>query len=429
MSQIEVEIVCVGDELLDGTIADRNTRFLGNFLSERGAVLKRAFVVPDEIDAICEALESCSAELVVVSGGLGPTSDDVTREAAAKWAGDTLELNESILTKLRELFEARGYTFTANNRRQAFFPGSAQILDTEVGTAAGFLLEAHGRKTFFFPGVPSEFRWYCEHEIERWTGDSTVHKRRLFFHGRGESGLATSLDGIEDLAHKHGVRVGYRAEYPVIELKLVGQPEGVRVLQEFALERISPWWIGADDEGLSARIGRLLNQSQTTVSTVESCTAGAIAAAITDVPGSSAYFGHGWVTYSNEAKISEVGVDRDVLESYGAVSAQTVCQMALGGARRAKSDWGIAVSGIAGPGGGSVEKPVGQVHLAVASKDHVWHRQIQLRGSRARIREGTVFGALSLLLWILEDRIAEHRFDGPFPCESVEYEIDTLEFS
>lgn len=416
-----IDSILIGDELLDGSIADQNAIFLGRFLADVGHELRQIRVIRDGVDTIRDALEASDADFIVVSGGLGPTADDVTREAAALWASDELERDERVLEIMKKRFAAFGYTFTPNNQRQAMFPRSAAVLDTEVGTAAGFRLENGNQRAWFFPGVPSEFRWFCRRDFAEHLGvESGRIKRSLYFHGRGESGLESSLEGIERVATDADVRVGYRAEYPVIELKLVGAPENVRIVEEFALDRIGPWWVGADAETLEARIGRRLKERGEKVTTAESCTAGGIAARITDVPGSSAYFEEGFVTYSNDAKVELIAVDPRVLESHGAVSAQTVCQMAAGARARAGADWAIAVSGIAGPGGGTDEKPVGLVHFGLAGKEGVWHRRVHFRvQTRERIRSGTVYSALSLLLWALEDRLDEHTVTGPHALEEV----------
>lgn len=421
MAKPTIDAILIGDELLDGSITDKNAVFLGRFLADAGHELREVRVIRDGIEIIREALNQSDADHVIVSGGLGPTADDVTREAAAGWAEDDLECDERILGIMKERFAAFGYAFTSNNERQAHFPSSASVLDTEVGSAAGFRLEKGAQTAWFFPGVPSEFRWFLRRDFAEELGvESGRIKRRLYFHGRGESGLESSLEGIEELAESRDVRVGYRAEYPVIELKLVGEPGGVTAVESFALERIGAWCVGSDEESLEARVGRLLADRGQKITTAESCTAGGISARITDIAGSSAYFEKGFVTYSNAAKVDMLGVRESVLESWGAVSAQTVCQMAAGARTESGADWAIAVSGIAGPGGGTAEKPVGLVHFGLAGPEGVWHRRVHFRArSRERIRSGTVYSALALVLWALEDRIDEHRVRGPFALADV----------
>ncbi len=421
MAKPTIDAILIGDELLDGSIADKNALYLGRFLADAGHELQSVRVIRDGIEVICGALDASDADHIVVSGGLGPTADDVTREAAAVWAGDELRLDDRILEIMKERFARFGYRFTRNNERQAHFPATADVLDTDVGSAAGFRVQNDDQTAWFFPGVPSEFRWFLQRDFADALGfDREKSTRRLYFHGRGESGLESSLEGIEELARQHEVRVGYRAEYPVIELKLVGGAHGIKPLESFVLERVGTWCVGADDEMLEARVGRRLRERGESVTTAESCTAGGIAAKITDVPGSAAYFEQGFVTYSNEAKMELIGVRPGILDQCGAVSAQTVAQMAAGARERADADWAIAVSGIAGPGGGTEEKPVGLVHFALAGPRGVWHRRVHFRArSRERVRSGTVYSALALLLWALEDRLDEHRLRGPFRSEEV----------
>lgn len=245
-------------------------------------------------------------------------------------------------------------------------------------------------------------------------------RRALHFHGLGESTLETTISDVVDPAAKAGLIVGYRADYPVIELKLAGPPELVDRTATAVLERLGPWYVGEADDPLPARVGRLLLERGETVTTAESCTAGGIAALITEVSGSSAWFGRGYVTYANEAKVDEVGVLETTLLQHGAVSAQTVCQMAAGARRRSRATYAVAVSGIAGPSGGTPEKPVGTVHFGLATPRGTFHRHVHYRlGDRALVRAGTAYSALAMLLWVLEDRLGDHDVDGPWSDEQV----------
>ncbi len=413
------ELICVGDELLDGRISDANAVHLGDLCFGTGSRVERVAFIRDDVDRVVEALRSTTAPIVVVSGGLGPTEDDKTREAAARFSGRELVENAETIDRIRQRFEARGYPFTENNRRQAFFPDGAAVLRTDVGTAPGFELSHDGRRFFFFPGVPREFRWYCERHLQPLVGSrDTATARTLYFHGLGESAMETLLG--ESLGDDHGVAIGYRAAYPVIELKLVGPVDAVAAVDETARETLGPWLVGEDDEDLPARIGRLLLEHGATVTTAESCTAGGIAALITETPGSSGWFQQGFVTYANDAKSALLGVQPEVLLTHGAVSAETVLQMASGARRAAGATYALAVSGLAGPGGGSEEKPVGTVHFALAAPEGNYHRLIRYRlPTRGLIRAGSAYSALSLLLWRLEDRLDQHTVSGPFSDDDV----------
>jgi nicotinamide-nucleotide amidase len=420
--ETRIEAICVGDELLDGRVRDRNAAHLGAFLAERGLTLRRVDVVPDDIEVIAAALDSKDCHLLVVSGGLGPTDDDVTRNAAAEWMGESLRLDRDALQAIRERFESRNRQFTENNRRQAMVPESAIVLPTEVGTAPGFRVNHRGKKVFFFPGVPREFAWYVEHVL----GDALeapateTARRRLFFHGIGESALATRLREVTAGLEDRGVSLAYRADYPLIELKVMGPPDATGEVADEIVEHARPWLVAEDDEPLPARLGRLLREAGTTITTAESCTAGGIAALITQVSGSSSWFQRGFVTYANEAKSEMLGVSEEILLRYGAVSAQTVCQMASGARREARSGYAVAVSGIAGPSGGTPDKPVGTVHFGLATPDGVWHRRVHYRlPDRQAIRDGTAYTALAMALWHLEDRMEAHSVTGPYTEDEV----------
>lgn len=422
---MDLECICIGDELLDGRVREANAAFLGGMLSDFGGNLRRVEIVGDQIEGIVAALGRTTARTVVVGGGLGPTDDDRTRDAAARLTGRALELDAESLERLRRRFDERGVTFTPNNERQAKFPGGAEVLRSDVGTAPGFRIKHAERDFWFFPGVPREFAWFAERYVRPLLHERPdVAMRRLYFHGIGESALETRISEVAARAVEGGVELGYRAAYPIIELKLRGPAELVAKSAEGVLSHARSWLVGEDDEDLPARVGRLLRERGETVTTAESCTAGGIAALITETAGSSSWFQRGYVTYANEAKVDELGVSPEVLLRWGAVSAQTVTQMAAGARRRARSTYAVAVSGIAGPGGGSAEKPVGLVHFGLAAPEGVYHRVIRYRlPDRHTIRVGTAWSALAMLLWRLEDRLEEHTLQGPFAEDDVWAEL------
>jgi nicotinamide-nucleotide amidase len=417
--------LCIGDELLDGRISDKNAAWLAAQASDQGLSLQAVRMIGDDVDAIVSALDeaSRSCDLIVSSGGLGPTADDLTHEAAAKWAGVDLELDEAVRDQLEQRFEARGYQFTSNNLRQCTFPKGAKVLATEVGTAAGFSVEKVGCRAVFLPGVPSEFRWFVTTYILPDIGQpqSRLAREKLAFFGPGESQLETRLDGIEDLAKRLGARVGYRAAYPVNEVHLkAGDDEALDEMRAFVLERVGHWLVSQGDETLTGRIGQALLAEGATVTAAESCTSGRVAAKLTEVSGSSGWFERGFITYANAAKTDMLGVRPAILDKFGAVSPQTVCQMASGAKKAAGATYAVATSGIAGPTGGTPQKPVGTVHFALATPQGVWHRHVQFpKRGRQRVLTASVYTAASLLLWRLEDRLDEHRINGPFSEDEV----------
>lgn len=421
-----IGMICIGEELLDGRTQEKNAAFVIDWASERAVSVRGIWIVGDEPAPILDALEMASrqCDVVVVSGGLGPTADDLTRDAAALWIGQDLITDLALVTRLEKLFESYGRPFTTNNRRQCAFPEGSKILATEVGTAAGFALEKHGSQIVFFPGVPSEFRWFVGTHLAPLVAaanDGLTHRVRLQFFGLGESQLEDKLAGIEELASSLTARIGYRAAFPIVEVILKTRSDiDARTLTNWVEERVGAWIVGRDHEDLPTRLGALLRAEDATVSVAESCTGGGLGAALTEVSGSSAWFERGYITYANAAKVEELGVSPSVLEQHGAVSPETVCQMALGARERAQSTYALAISGVAGPTGGTPDKPVGTVHFALAGPEGVFHLHHHLgRFDRQRIREASIIAALSLLLWHLEGKLSHHDVQGPYEIEAL----------
>ncbi len=426
---IDVAALCIGDELLDGRVRDANAHEFGAWLKERGLSLGVIHTIDDHRRRIREALEMLADrgfDLIVVCGGLGPTRDDITREAAADFAGVTVTHHDEICAKLRERFASRGRTFTANNERQCLFPEGAEIMESEVGSAAGFCVEVGETLAAFLPGPPREYRWFLDAYVEElmrrkgWTHPETT-STSLHFFGVGESQLEDRLEDVGERAHTLDVTMAWRADFPVITLTLRGADnDAVEEIAQAAILAAKPYAIGRDDEGLIERVGRLLTERAETVTAAESCTAGLLMGALTSISGSSAYVERGFVTYADTAKQELVGVHLATLQTHGAVSAQVACQMASGARDTAAADWGIGISGIAGPTGGTPDKPVGTVHFAVAGAGGTWHRHVHLRGfDRAQVRQASVYVALTLLLWHLEDSLAQRPISGPFTDEEV----------
>lgn len=423
---MDLAVVCVGDELLDGRIRDRNASRLGGFLEGAGHRLVSAQIVPDEADTIVQVLDEAArrAPFVVVSGGLGPTRDDRTRHAAARWAEVELELREPLLERLRKRFDEAGFTFTENNRRQCYVPEGAEVLPSEVGTASSFVLERDSTEAWFLPGVPREFDWYVEQRLlERLDGAESEHtaSTTLTFLGLGESGLETRLAPAIELADRHDLAVSYLADAPTVEVRLRGHDgSAVDAVRSAILDEIGDWLVTDAGESLAARAGRRLQEEGATVAAAESCTAGWISKELTDISGSSGWFEYGFVAYANRAKIDLLDVDPASIERHGAVSPEVVRQMASGARARASADFGLAVSGIAGPSGGTDEKPVGTVDFGLATPEGVYTRRIQFPPrSRRSVRWSTVQTALGLLLWYLDGRLEAHSVDGPVSDDSA----------
>lgn len=405
---MRTEVVVIGNELLDGSLADTNTARLGRLLRAQGLAIQAGQIVPDEHAAIGQALALAAgrAELVLVSGGMGPTEDDLTIEAAAAMAGLPLVEDGPTLTRIRERFEARGLSFSPNNASQALIPEGAEALDNPVGTAPGVRLQVAGATLFFFPGVPHELERLCRDHLLPWLAARGVARPMrsavLKTFGHTESRVAGLL---EPLPRDPRLHVAYRAHFPQIQVTLhvadadpVAAEALLRDTQTRARELLGITVFTEDPaESFAGAVGRLLADAGQTVALAESCTGGLVAELLTDVPGASGWFIESAVTYSNEAKQRRLGVPAALLSEHGAVSEPVARAMAEGARARAGADFGVAITGIAGPTGGTPGKPVGTVHFALATPEGTRHRQRQLPFDRRRNRILSAWVALDLL--------------------------------
>ncbi len=420
-TMLSISGLCIGDELLDGRVQDENGPALGRMTTEIDARLESVRFVRDEHDRIVDALERASerSDVIVTSGGLGPTEDDITRDAAADWIGDELQVDETLLERLETYFEERGFDFTPNNRRQCMFPASAELLQSHVGTAPGFRLERGDVEVYFFPGVPSEFEWYLDDLLQPRLADRTRDSQRvrqtMTFLGPGESTIETELEDVVERARQRDVHFSYLAGMPLVSVRLDG-PDASTVAS--VRQEVEARWGDAlvtdDRQSLPERVGELLESRGDTVATAESCTAGGLASRITEIPGSSTWFEYGTVTYADEAKMRMLGVREQTLHRHGAVSPETVREMAAGMRSYADSAWSLAISGIAGPTGGTDDKPVGTVDFGLGTPEGIYTRRVEFPPrSRAFVRHASIQTALSALIWRLDERLDAHDFEGP----------------
>ncbi len=405
---MRVEIVAVGNELLNGDLVDSNTARLARLLRAHGLSVQRSQAVPDTLAAVQGALADAAshADLVLVSGGLGPTGDDLTIEAAARWAGVPLVEDADILARLRERFASRGFPFTPNNAKQALVPAGATPLNNAIGTAPGVRMHHGGATLFFFPGVPHELDRLAADHLVPWlaaSGAPRAYRSRAFkTFGKTESQVATLLDGLTADPRVH---VAYRAHFPEIHVSLhVTEPDAGAAdallddLGAKVRDRLGPIVFTEDPgESFAAAIGRLLLARGATLATAESCTGGLVGAMVTEVSGASAWFLQGIVTYANAAKVSQLGVPADLIAAHGAVSEPVARAMAEGARRVSGATLAVAVTGIAGPTGGTEDKPVGTVHLALATPEGTRHVMRRFPFDRARNRTVSAFAALELV--------------------------------
>ncbi len=419
---MKAEILSVGTELLLGQVVDTNAAYIARRLAELGVVLHRKTTVGDNLGRVAAAVREAlaRADVVIATGGLGPTEDDLTREAVACALSVRLVENPDAIANMERFFAARGARMTQNNRKQALMPqeGAGGIIPNRIGTAFGIVFRSGDKRVICLPGVPREMEqmmdeWvmpYIRDRILAGGGGEVIKSRVVRTVGIGESALE---ERIVDLAHLR--------DNPTVATYAGGGECQVRVTARAATSaqadaliepvvsvvcrRLGRLVYGFDRDTLEQVVGRLLARSGKTLACAESCTGGLVSAAITSVPGSSEYFDRGLITYSNRAKLEQLGVDQSTLAQYGAVSRETAVGMAVGAARVAKADIGLSVTGIAGPGGGTDAKPVGLVHFALADlgMPSVIAARIRFGGDRAAVRSRAVKFSLDLARRHLEN--------------------------
>ncbi len=399
-------IIAVGDELISGKTVDSNSAYLSARLAERGVTTLAHVTVGDDEAAIADAIGrgSGQAEVVVVSGGLGPTADDVTRHGLARALGAELLLHEGCLRAIEAFFRRRERQMVPGNRVQAMIPAGAEPLPNELGTAAGIAARLGGARLFLLPGVPHEMRRMFEREVSPRLPPpaEAIAGRVVHAFGTGESDVAALITdlmrrganptvGITVSAGLISVRVAARAPCPEEARRLAGD-----AADEVA-RRLGTLVVGEGDATMASVVGERLRRLGHTLATAESCTGGLIGEMITAVPGASDYYLGGVVAYSNRLKGQLLGVPADVLAEHGAVSEPVARAMAEGARQRLAADWAIGVTGIAGPGGGTEDKPVGLVHVALTGPEGTTTMRRVYPGDRDIIRRRTAYGALDCL--------------------------------
>ncbi|QOV23518.1 competence/damage-inducible protein A [Anabaenopsis elenkinii] len=409
---MSAEIICVGTELLLGDILNSNSQYLAQQLAQLGIPHYYQTVVGDNPERLKQVIEIAisRAQILIFTGGLGPTPDDLTCETIADFFGVPLIERPEIIADITKKFAQRGRIMTPTNRKQALIPQGADILPNPSGTAPGIIWQPRPNVTILtFPGVPSEMhQMWSETAVpflknQGW-GKEIIYSRSLKFWGIGESALAEKVAPYFNLpnptvapyAGKGEVRLRISAKAPTKEVA-----EALISPVEKQLKDIAGWdYYGADDDTLAAVIGRLLSANTQTISVAESCTGGGLGQMLTDSSGSSDYFWGGVIAYDNSAKVRLLGVNPEDLDKFGAVSATVAQQMATGVKNRLSTTWGLSITGIAGPTGGTDTKPVGLVYIGLAGpQDQVTsfeYRFGAMRG-RALIRHVSANTALDLL--------------------------------
>jgi nicotinamide-nucleotide amidase len=408
---MHAEIVATGDEIRTGALIDSNSAHIADRLEEKGVAVTRHTCVGDDLDYLSAVFTEIGdrADVAVVTGGLGPTADDLTAEAAAKAAGVRLELDPSALHSVEAFFKSRQRTMNVASRKQAYLPAGAQCIRNPVGTAPGFYLKIGGCQFFCLPGVPAEMRKMLADAVLPQI-IKRMGKNRLFYRNRTLStfGLTESrtferLAGFKKAFPQ--IPLGLQVQFPAILVKLYARGTQDEQLNEdlaaavrWVTQKMGHYVLSQQGDPIEKVVGDLLKQKQASLALAESCTGGLIADMITNVSGSSAYFVFGGVSYSNQAKIDILRVSPEILERHGAVHAETAIEMARGARNISNATYGLSTSGIAGPTGGTKDKPVGTVCVGLATpKGASGHRFHFWFGSRSMHKQIFAAAALDVL--------------------------------
>ncbi len=405
---MQVELISIGDELLIGQTINTNAAWLGKTFSELGLHVQAAHTIADDETEILSTLSRTvkPGTLVVITGGLGPTKDDITKHTLCTFFGTSLELNQEVLKHVSSFFEKRGRPMLESNIRQADFPKTAEVLHNALGTAPGMWFERDGAIVVSLPGVPYEMKGIIESEVIprllKRVDTNPVFYKTVLTQGIGESFLAEKMADWENRLRGEGLSLAYLPSPGQVKLRISskeGRASESRIddyMRELG-QRLPQYVFGQNLDTLASVIAGICIEKKLTLGTVESCTAGGIAAEITAIPGSSAYFLGGLVTYSNELKSKLAGVNPETIRMHGAVSRETVTEMCENGRKVLETDYCIAVSGVAGPDGGSEINPVGSVWIGIAGPNRTFVRKFVFGDDRSRNIRMTIGAALNVL--------------------------------
>jgi len=411
---MNVTIINIGDELLIGQVVNTNASTMARILTEAGMEVGKTVVVGDSRDDIWQAVDAAmhSSDTVLVTGGLGPTKDDITKKLLCEYFGSELVESEVALENVKRLFAVRGFELTPVNRAQALVPKCCEVLNNDVGTAPCMWFEREGKVLVSLPGVPHEMEWLMANRVITKLQETfkmeTIINKNILTQGIGESFLSDLIEPWE-LALPKCIRLAYLPVAGMTKLRLTArgtQAASLRTAIDKAVEGLykiaGQYIVGEDCETLAELVHKTLTERGLTLATAESCTGGTIASQLTAQAGASAYFKGGVVAYSNEVKECALGVQHSTLEAHGAVSEETAREMAEGVRKRLGADLAIATTGIAGPDGGTKEKPVGTVWIAVADATHTEAQLLSFPGRRRQQNiDRTVNQAFSMLMKLI----------------------------
>jgi nicotinamide-nucleotide amidase len=415
---IIASIVTIGDELLIGQVVDTNSTWMAKELNNHGIWLKRRVAVGDNKTDIIQALqeESRDADIILITGGLGPTADDITKPVLCEYFGGKMIVSEAALENVKRILaRLTNRPVLERNLKQAEVPDVCTVIENKRGTAPGMWFEKDGKIFVSMPGVPHEMQGMMTDDViprlTRYFQMPFIRHRTLMVAEIGESYVAEHIQSWESRLPAH-IKLAYLPNYGMVRLRLTGIDDNEELLnkeldQQFAQlkEQVKEWLVTDKDENMQQVVAGILNNRNKTLATAESCTGGYIAHLLTAVPGASSYYKGSIVSYSNEIKQRLLSVEASTLMSDGAVSEQTVRQMAAGALAQLNTDYCIAVSGIMGPDGGSAEKPVGTVWVAVAGKINMRTQKFHFRFNRARNIDLTANFSLNLLRKLLLEEV------------------------
>ena len=409
---MNAEIITVGDEILIGQTIDTNSAWLGEQLHLLGIRLNRVVTISDVPAEIVASVDEAFArvDLVLMTGGLGPTQDDVTKETLAQYFNTILEIHPEVLAGIEAFFTSRGREMLEVNRKQAELPKGADIIMNKRGTAMGMWFEKNGKVLISMPGVPYEMkgimRDYGLEKIKTFFSTQPIIHKTVLTQGLGESFLAEIISDWETALRNEGYFLAYLPSPGIVKLRISGyakngNAEEIKKRIDYYIKelkrRVPQYVFGYDKETIAEVLGNLLQERNQTLSLAESCTGGYMAHLVTSVPGSSTHFMGGVVAYSNESKLNMLNVSRESLKAYGSVSETVVKEMADGARNRFQTTFAIAISGVAGPGGGTDKKPVGMVWIALAGPGKTMAKMVNFGKSRSRT---ITVSALTALNWL-----------------------------
>lgn len=412
---MQVELITIGDEILFGQTIDTNSAWMGKRLNLLGIQVSQITSIKDEREAILTALlaaEHSAANLVLITGGLGPTKDDITKHVLCEYFNTYLERNQEVLKQIQSFFKERGREMLESNNQQADLPKACTVLLNKMGTASGMWFERNNTVFVSMPGVPYEMKHLMSDHVlpkvqEIFQLPAIFHKT-IMTEGIGESFLVEIIKDWETSLSAEDVKIAYLPSPGIVRVRLTSMGTEIEPLQEKVnrkaqeLHQIIPQYIfGEDDISMEEALGKLLIEKGKTIATAESCTGGYIAHLLTSRPGSSAFYLGGFVSYENQVKVEVLKVDKDSIEEEGAVSETVVKQMANGARNLLKTDLAIATSGVAGPDGGTDEKPVGTVWIAVASSTGVIAKKFLFEKNRVRNIRRSAMAAMSMVRKVL----------------------------